>query len=120
MGCVDTYNMCITRGDSFARDVALTAAYVEVIENPQDYVAHMVFREYQDDLVTPYLTLTAPAEVDPNPVIGDFPVYFRFAADPAQTQALPDFDHVYYVELIRIAAPLDVTRLFQGKVHSND
>lgn len=118
--CVDNYDTCITRGDTFKLDVGLSSAYSEVINNPADYIARMVFREAQDDGLTPYLTLSAVAEVNPDPLIDEPPVLFRFSASPAETQSLPDWDHVHYVQLEQIVAPSDITRLFQGKVKVGD
>ena len=121
MGCVSNYDVCIIRGDTFKLDIGLSAAYDEVLLNPTGYEASMVFREDQDDATTPYLTLTATPEVNPDPLPDEVPIYFRFLADTTQTQALPDWDIVHYVELYQVAgASPEVTRLFEGDVEIHD
>lgn len=104
--------------------MALSDAYVEVIADPASYQMNMVFRESQDDGVTPYLTLTAPAVVNPTPLPGDPSVLFSFAATPTETQALPDWDIVSYTELVFTgvsAPPADfIRRMFNSEVSVND
>jgi len=120
--CTNNYDICVIRGDTFDMDVGLTSSYQEVLDNPTDWEARMVFREYQDDDVTPYLTLIAQTEVNPDPLYDEPPIYYRFNATTTQTQSLPDWDHVYYVELVQIGPAVSpiVTRLFQGSVDTHD
>jgi hypothetical protein len=125
MSCnINQYDFGIIRGDAFKRDVALSSAYAEVLENPTDFIANLVFREYQDDDVMPYLTLTATPVVNPDPLPNEPPVVFYFSAAPAETQALPDWEHVAYCELVYIPPAPPSTpvpkRLFNSKVRVSD
>ncbi len=120
MGCANQYDFCLIRGDSFSLDVALTKAYSEVYENPNDWVANLVFREHQDDDLIPYLTLTAVPEVDPDPLPDEPPISIRFSAPPADTEALPDWDIVAFCEIVRAAPDGAVHRLFNSDVGVSD
>lgn len=115
MICAGTIDICVIRGDLYEGAAALTTSWPEVIANPSGYVANMVFREAQDDSLTPYLTLTATPEAQDD---ATFPVLISFSATAAQTQSLPDWNHVYYVELKEVGG--DPVRLYQGKVRIND
>jgi hypothetical protein len=122
MSCVDQIDLCITRGDTWTFDVGLTAAWAEVLENPTSFVGNLVFREFQDDSLTPYLSLQATPEVNPDPAPGEIPIYLRFIADVSQTALLPDWDIVAYTELTdAVYAGLPNTkRLFNSAVEIHD
>jgi hypothetical protein len=121
MGCNADYDICITRGTTFALDVGLSASWAEVADNPTGYRGTMVFREAQDDDLSAYLTLIATPEVNPDPLPDEVPVYMRFVASAGQTQSPPEWDHVHYVELSEISgADPTVVRLFQGRATIED
>jgi len=121
MSCQNNYDIDITRGTNFDFDVALTAAYTEIIAAPASWQAKLVLRADQDDSLTPFLTLTAAPEILSAPLYGECPIIFRFSATNAQTQALPDYDIVHFVELWSVGlVPSVIKRLFQGKVRISD
>lgn len=118
--CKNTYDTCLIRGAKFERVIGFLNGYEEVIEDPSDFSAVWVFRADQDDALTNLLTLSATpvAVVEPNPARPQ--VLATFTATPAQTQALPQYDLVYYVELTQLSDPDNVVRVFEGKVDVRD
>jgi hypothetical protein len=122
MSCVDQIDLCITRGDTWTFDVGLTAAFSEVLENPSSYEGRLVFREFQDDSLTPYLTAIATPEVNPDPAPGEIPIYLRFIINSTDTGTLPDWNIVAYTELADVVSagfPV-IQRLFNSEVSIND
>lgn len=123
MSCVegktDRVDFTVIRGDDFELSVALSEGWEEIVENPAGYVARLVFREEQDDALTPLLTI----EVEPEPVLPVEPygasLMAFFIATPAQTQALPDWDIVAYAE-VKNDAGTWVRRLFNSRVSMKD
>lgn len=116
MSCiVNDVEFCIVRGTSFSTDVALTTAFSDVIDSPADYTSDLVFREYQDDTATVYLTLSAQANTE-GP---DAPVQFNFKAMPTDTLALPDMDIVAYCDLVNNVTG-DVIRLVNADVRISE
>lgn len=120
MSCIDEIQMCVTRGDIYALNVGLFSGFDEVEAAPGDYVANLVFRDEQSDSVTPYLTLTAAPEANPNCLPTEPKIYLNFTATAAETQSLPDWDHVAYCELVKSGATPEPRRLFNGKVDVHD
>lgn len=116
MTCTTKRDICIVRGDQFGENVALGGDWTEVVANPSAYEVNMVFREAQDDTLTPYLELSATPEVITNDL---YALLATLTATAAQTQALPDWNHYYYVELAQTGG-LEPIRLYQGKVKIND
>lgn len=116
MTCVTRRDICIVRGDSFEENVGFGANFTDLVDDPSLYAVNMVFREAQDDSLTPYLSLTATPEA----TVGEdsFPVLATITATGAQTSSLPDWNHVYYVELKKIGG--DPTRIYQGKIKIDD
>jgi hypothetical protein len=116
---MNTFDVCVTRGTDFALDAGLSAAFVEVIEHPNQWEALMVFEDTEE-----YLELRAPAEVDlSDPTV--VPVRFFFRATPVETASLPDWRHRYTVNLIRkpefpSVIPRQIERLFEGRVEVHD
>jgi len=117
--CTDTYATCIIRGDTWTLDVALSAAYVEVIDNPSDFQMTIVMRESQDDNLTPYLTLVGVPYIPDKPLVGEPPITYSFTATSDQTAALPQWDIVGYCELRQIADQV-VNRLFNIEFEVGD
>jgi hypothetical protein len=113
--CTSQYNFCVVKGTNFSKDVALTDAFAEAVENPDDYQGVMVFREYQDDAAPVYLTLISPL----NTTDTDAPILMSFMATPLQTMSLPDWDVVAYCNL-ELKTAASKTRLFDSKVEINE
>jgi len=111
MSCVSQYDFCLTKDVDFSKDVALTDSFAEALADPADYQGVMVFREWQDDAAPVYLTLFSDLNTDDT----DAPILLSFAATPAQTKVLPDWDVVAYCNLeLKSGASKD--RLFESKV----
>lgn len=121
MTCITTNDLCIIRGDGFEQNIGLGIGFDEVVADPADYQARMVFRLEQDDSFAPLLELTATPEivVELPESATDPRVLFTFTATPAQTQALPAYNHVFYVELVTVPGGVP-RRLFQGAVDVHD
>lgn len=122
MSCIGNFDLCITRGDTFTLDVGLSDSWAEVVEDPDAYEAKLVFRDAQDDGLTPRLTLTVTPELADDAAAHDYPqaaVMIRFAATPTQTSTLPPHDLVAYSE-IRKPDGSYVQRLLEHRVHIGD
>lgn len=102
------HDIRVIRGDTFTKDVALTIGFDDIRDEP--YTARMVFREAQHDELPELLALPATPEV-PEEDEEAF-AYLSFSASPIQTQALPEYDIAYFVELVSATRTM---RLFQGK-----
>jgi hypothetical protein len=109
--CTSQYDFCITKGTDFSKDVALTASYQEVLDNPDDYQGVMVFRGFQDDAAPVYLTLIAAI----NTTDTEAPILMSFIATPVQTALLPDWDIVSYTNL-ELKTATSKERLFNSDV----
>ena len=118
--CVDDVDICVIRGDGWAMDVGLSDEWTEVADTPGNYTANLVFRDRQNDDLTPLLTLTVSPTVDPAPVAGEPQVYFHFIATAAETSSLPNWNIVAYCELVEAGPPAVPTRLFNSPVTIND
>ena len=116
---VSKVDIGVVRGDEFEQNLSFRTGWDDLVAAPGDYQINMVFREAQDDALTPYLTLTATpiANVTADPT--DPPVIATVTATPAQTSSLPEWNHVYYTEIIEVGAA-GGSRLFQGKVEVED
>ena len=109
--CVTEVDYCVTKGTNFEAGVAFTTGYTEVVENPELYEGLLVFREYQDDDATVYLTLRADVlSIEP-----DVPAALAFTATPTQTLSLPDWKHVAYCDL-QLKSGGSIERLFNADV----
>ncbi len=117
--CVDQLDTCLVRGDNYALDVGLSEGFEEVSANPELYEGRMVFRDEQDDALPDLLVLTSEVIPPTDPVPGMAAVEMFFRATPDQTQALPWYDIVHFVE-VRALTGTEVKRLFQGKAKVND
>lgn len=106
---IPRHDILIVRGDTFEKDVALVTGFEDIRDAP--YTARMVFRTEQHDELPELLELSASPE-PPEPGEDAF-AYLHFSATPEQTQLLPGYDIVYFVELVAQNANLK-TRLFQG------
>jgi hypothetical protein len=121
MSCVSRVDICVIRGDLFSIEVGLDGSWEEVLATPDAFTANLVFREAQDDTLTPYLTLTTDPEITENPCLPDPPIFFRFRAAPSETQALPEWNHVAYCELVDSSGVEIVPRrLFNSNVRIHD
>ena len=116
MTCVSQRDLCVIRGDSFEENVGFSDGWTDLIADPSSYVVNMVFRETQDDDLTPYLELSAVPVAAPEH--DRYAVIAYLTATAAQTQSLPDWRHVHYVEIQKTGG--DPTRLYQGKVRIGD
>ena len=117
--CVNELDTCVIRGGNYALDVGLSAAFKEVIDDPANYLGVMTFRDQQSDLSPALLTLSVTPEINPDPLLDEAPANLRFRATPTQTQVLPSWDIVHYVE-IRNLVGSQVGRLFEGDVSIGD
>lgn len=120
MSCISRRNICIVRGDNYAMDVGLAEGFDEIADDPTDFVGRLVVKlDFNDDLPS-LLELTATPEptTDADDCDGAL-AYLSFAAHPTQTQSLPPYDLVYFVEVSNVGGS-EVTRLFQGKVDIHD
>lgn len=117
--CKEIVNTCVIRGDNYALDIALSDGYEEVVENPDDYEARMVFRQDQRDALPDLLVLTSSSMTPDDPLPGQYPVEYYFRATTDQTEALPPYDIVHFVELRSLDGTY-VRRLFQGKASMMD
>lgn len=120
MARVNQVDVDVIRGDIFAMDVGFDERWTEIGEDPAGFVGKMVFRDDQDDSLTPHLTLQATPEPVVNPKIGAPQVYMAFTASAAQTQSLPPDNIVGYVEVSPVASPDESRRLFNMKVRMAD
>ena len=118
--CVTVTEVCITRGDVFAMDVGLTTTWSEVYADPAGYIGTLVLREKQDDTLPEELTLTAVPQPVYNPTPNTPQVYMEFNATAEQTQQLPEYDLVGYVQIAPLTAPKQSVRLFNMEVDIHD
>ena len=120
MGCPTELTLCIVRGDSFQQTVSFSATgWEDVVVNPELYEGRMVFRERQDDSVPDLLTLTALIQIEAEPTYPDPSMFMIFTADTQETQALPDWTEVAFVEL-RALSGATVQRLYNAAVTLED
>lgn len=121
MTCAIKRDICVIRGDGFEQAIGFDDDFDELVADPSNYRVNMVFREAQDDTLTPYLTITVTPEavVSPAPLAEAYPVAAYIVISGTETQALPDWDHFYYVELAEVGGD-SPTRLFQGKAKIGD
>lgn len=114
------HNFTVIRGDSQQLIVGLAEAWVEVLESPSDFIARLVLKDAPDDNLPARLTVNVTPEIV-TPVPGDVqaPVLFTFTLSPAQTQSLPAWDLVGYVEL-RTTDDNYVNRLLDCRVTVKD
>lgn len=118
--CVDKRDICVIRGDTFTENAALDDTWSEVVDDPTGYTASLVMREWQDDdFATEHLRLDITPELTSGIDPLEYPVLLPFKATPTETQSLPAWDIVYYVE-IKLVGAVGGTRLYEGKVKIND
>lgn len=110
-GCVTDVELCVVKGTNFETSVSFAKSFIEVIENPELYEGVLVFREWQDDNATVYLTLRADVE----PIPPEVPAAIIFTATPTQTLDLPDWDVVAYCNLQRKDGT-SIERLYNAEV----
>ena len=110
-GCTTQVELCVIKGTNFETAVSFSKSFVEVIEDPDLYEGILVFREWQDDSATVYLTL----RVDVAPIPPEVPAAMVFKATPTQTLALPDWDVVAYCNL-QLKDGTSIDRLYNAEV----
>jgi len=93
------HDFTLVRGDDFTHRTMLSTGWEDVIENPLTYTGRFVFREDQDDSLTDLHVATSPVEIVNDPRFGGDCALFTFSLTPAETQALPAYDIVSYVEI---------------------
>lgn len=112
-------DISVVRGDTFDLLVTLNSAYEDVIAAPGSYELRIVFRDVQDDAIENALAHTASLSTYSDPLYPGAALLGDLTLSPAQTQTLPTYDHVYFVEL-RKPTGTEIRRLFEGKVKVKD
>jgi hypothetical protein len=120
MGCPTELPLCLVRGDNFQQQVSFSnTGWEDVVANPDLYEGRMVFRERQDDTVPDLLSLTAPIQIEADPTYPDPSMFMIFNADVQETQNLPDWTQVAFVELRKVDGSA-VQRLYNADVTLED
>lgn len=119
MDCVPERDICITRGDTYPLILGFVSDWDDVNAAPTLYEGRLVFRDYQDDALTPLLEVTADLEAGEDSRFPDMEYVVDLSLTPAQTSSLPDYDVVCFAE-IRAKDLSYVKRLFNGTVTRND
>lgn len=113
---IDLY---VIRGDTLRQDVSF-CGWEDVLDDPDSYEGRLVFRAEQNDAAPELLALTSPVEVLTPELASQRPTgVLSFTADPTQTQALPPYDTVHFVELRALTGDY-IARLFQGQAFHGD
>ena len=109
----------IIRGDSRALFVGLADDWVDLDEGVGAYEGRLVFRERQEDNLPELLVITSPIEVATDPRYPALKYLLDFSMTPVETQSLPDYPVVYFIEL-RLTDETFVRRLVEGRVKRRD
>jgi hypothetical protein len=118
MGQIAQHNLTIIRGNTKRLPIALASGFDA--DERAGWLARLVIREAQDDDLPSIFEQTLPIDFeDIDPAWPDSIGGVEFVMDPDETQALPPYRLVYFVE-IHSADSTDSQRLFEGRVEVVD